>query len=205
MPAPRPPAALPRHQDPYTRYGVHVAPFARAGMSAFAIHECGYLPSGVHTRMEHGHLRTDWCFPAVRSPYWRLYHTHDRGSFVRYLHRKISLDPDHIVIIPEDVLFDCVGETGISHMWLHFSPLHHPAPPFAEPVAIPMTAGLSAAVSDLVAAHRTPGTGPGLQRLYHSAAALLHGSFARLPMPLARAYPPMPIPTMRVTSSVLPE
>jgi transcriptional regulator GlxA family with amidase domain len=74
-------------------------------------------------------------------------------------------------------------------MWLHFSPLQHPVPPLAEPVIIRMTAGLSAAVADLVAAHRTKAAGPWLQRLYHSAAALLHGSFACLPMPLARAYP----------------
>ena len=114
--APMPPTHLPaaplRHQDPYTRHGVHVSPFARSGLSAFAIHECGYLPDGVHARVESGRRRVDWHFPGVRSPYWRLYYNHDRGSFVRFLQREISLGPDRVVIIPEDVLFDCVGEAG---------------------------------------------------------------------------------------------
>ena len=189
-----PPTALPlatsvHHEDPHTGLGVHLSPFARAGLAAFTIHECGYLPSGIHSRMERGRHRTDWNFPGVRSPYWRLYYNHASGSFIRFSQRDISLDPDHIVIIPEDTLFDCVGEAGTSHLWLHFSPLHHPVPPFSEPVPIPMTAGLLTALADLVAAHGAPGGRANLQRLYHSAAALIHASFARLPVPLARAYP----------------
>jgi AraC-like DNA-binding protein len=183
------PAGSPRHEDPHTGHGVHLSPFARSGLSAFTIHECGYLPDGIHERMERGRRRIDWNFPGVLSPYWRLYYNHHDGSFVRFAGREVSLGPGRIVIVPEDVLFDCVGAGGVSHLWLHFSPLHHPAPPFAEPVAVPVTPGLLAVIADLVAAHHALGARTSLQHLYHSAAALLHATFARLPMPLARAYP----------------
>jgi AraC-like DNA-binding protein len=177
------------HEDPYTSLGVHLSPFARAGVSSFVIHECGYLPDGMHTRVQDGRRRVDWNFPGVRSPYWRLYYNHDVGSFVRFSQRLIALDPGHVVIIPEDVLFDCVGEAGASHLWLHFSPSRHSPPPFAQPMALAMTDGLSAAVADLVAAHLAPRSETAQQRLYHSAAALLHASFARLPIALSRDYP----------------
>jgi len=189
MPGLAPPNDPVRHEDPYTRYGVHVSPLAQSGLAAFVVHECGYLPDGNHLRMDHGRRRADWNFPGVRSPYWRLYYNHAAGSFVRFLGRRISLDPDHIVIIPEDVLFDCVGEAGISHLWLHFSPAHHPVPLFPRPVVISMTAGLSAAVADLVAAHRAQDARMTLEQLYHSASTLIHASFARLSMPLTPAYP----------------
>jgi AraC family transcriptional regulator of arabinose operon len=177
------------HEDPYTRHGVRVAPFAHSGLSAFAIHECGFLPNGNHSRLDHGRRRADWNFPGVRSPYWRLYYNHDWGSLVRFSKREISLGPDRVVIIPEDVLFDCVGEAGTSHLWMHFSPLRHAVASLAEPAIIPITAGLSAAIADLVTAHRAPRPEVGLQHLYHSASALIHASFAMLRMPLGRAYP----------------
>ncbi len=178
-----------RHKDPYTRFGVRVSRLAGSALSAFVIHECGYLPDGLHLRVENGQRRADWRFPGVRSPYWRLYYNQNGGSFVRCLGRETPLDSGHVVLIAEDVLFDCVGDAGFSHLWLHFSPLHHPPPPFDEPVAVPLTAGLSAALHDLVAAHGARGEETGVQRLYHSASALVHATFAVLPLPAARVYP----------------
>lgn len=177
MPEP-PSATADAHQTPYTQHGVPVSPFSRAGLSSFLIHECGYLPGGVH-----------WHYPGICSPYWRLYYNHAPGSYVRFLKRNLALGPERVLVIPEGVTFDAVGELGTSHLWLHFSPIHQPVPALSEPVTVPLAAGMAAAVADLVDAHAERGADTGLQRLYHSAAALLHATFARLSRPLERLYP----------------
>src|SRR5262245_10373683 len=59
------------YRSPHTSHGVHLTPLARLGLSAFLVHETGYLPRGLR-----------WRFPRVRSPFWRLYYNHDPGSHV---------------------------------------------------------------------------------------------------------------------------
>lgn len=39
------------------------------------------------------------------------------------------LVPDRVVVIPEDVRFDCIGEEGTPHLWLHFAAVGTAAPP----------------------------------------------------------------------------
>jgi transcriptional regulator GlxA family with amidase domain len=78
---------------------------------------------------------------------------------------------------------------GTSHLWLHFAPVESTAPPLAEPQVVPVDRTLRAAVADVVGAHRAPAGDAKAQRLYHAAAVLLHATFARLTVPLARPYP----------------
>lgn len=201
---PRAPAEPPRYQDPHTGHGAVLSAFARQGLAAFVIHEAGYLPQGIR-----------WHHTDVRSPFWRLYYNHAPGWHVRCGGETIPLGPDRVVFIAEGVTFDCRGEPGTSHLWLHFSPLRHFAELPTGPWTLPARPLLRAAVAEVVAAHRrlgraetapgpergpvsSPGRdvreardprGDGRQRLYHAAAALLHASFAGVAAPLASPYP----------------
>jgi AraC-like DNA-binding protein len=167
-----------RHQDPHTTVGVHLTRFALQGQGPFLIHECGYLPDGI-----------PWNFPGVRSPYWRLYYNHDAGSVVRSGGRVFPLTPDRVVVIPEDVLFDCVGEKGTSHLWMHFAPVGTAAPPLRDVHVVPLRPTIRTLLAALVAVHRAAPTEQTPQRLYHAAAAVLHASFAQLDAPLLRPHP----------------
>jgi AraC-like DNA-binding protein len=94
------------------------------------------------------------------------------------------------MVIPESVPFDCVGDVGTSHLWLHFSPLHHLGPSLDRPLETPLVPALGTAIAEVVAAHRAPAADPlRLQRLYHAASALLHATLARLPVRLHHDYP----------------
>lgn len=167
------------YENPHTTSGVHLTRLARFGLSSFLVHEAGYLPDGLR-----------WHFPGVLSPFWRLYYNHDPGSHVVFARRAMPLRPDAVMVIPEGVLFDCVGEPGTSHLWLHFSPLHHLGPALDRPLETQLAPPLRAAVDEVVAAHRAPDDDPlRLQRLYHTASALLHATLARLPVRLHHDYP----------------
>jgi len=170
--------SAPRHQDPHTAVGFHLTRFARQGHGPFVIHECGFLPDGI-----------EWNFPGVRSPYWRLYYNHDAGSLVRSAGRVFPLEPDRVVIIPEDVLFDCVGDEGTSHLWLHFAPVGTAAPALRGVHTVRLRPAIRAALADLVAAHRVRASERKAQRLYHAAAAVLHASFGQIEAPLFRPHP----------------
>lgn len=172
------PSDAPAHQDPHTGHGVYLSGFARQGSAAFVVHETGYLPRGI-----------PWHYPGVRSPYWRLYYNHTPGWYVRCDGRRWPLGPDRLVLIAEGVTFDCVGDEGVSHLWLHFSPLRHFATLPKEPWSLPAQPLLKAAVSGLVAAHRQSEGDRRLQRLYHASAALLHATFAEVEEPLYSPYP----------------
>jgi len=173
----RPSQNISSQQDRRT-VSVQLSRFARHGQGPFLIHECGYLPNGVR-----------WHFPEVRSPYWRLYYNHEAGSFVRSAGRVVPLVPEHVVLIPEDVLFDCVGEEGTPHMWLHFAPVGTAAPPLRGVHVVRLRPAMRAAITELVAVHRSAPSERKLQRIYHAAAALLHASFGHIEESLLQSHP----------------
>lgn len=167
------------YRSPHTSHGVHLSGLARAGAASVVVHEAGYLPRGLR-----------WHFPGVRSPFWRLYYNHDPGSEVRSGGRAFPIGPGRPLIVPEDVLFDCVGEAGTSHLWLHFAVVGSGlARAFSGPTYVPFGRAVDAAMEALVGAHGKPEGALRTQRLYHAAASLLHACFAALEVPLSQTAP----------------
>ncbi len=167
-----------RYENPHTGLGVPLAGLARQGLTTFVIHEAGYLPHGL-----------DWHFPSVRSPYWRLYYNHDPGWFVRWEARRFRLGPTTVVLIPAGATFDCVGNAGVSHLWLHFSPQHWFAEGTQAPCSVPLTPLMRAAISNTTAAHQAGQSDTRRARLYHAASALVHATFAQPQAPRAVTHP----------------
>lgn len=74
------------------------------------IHEVGYLEENA-----------DWIFPNTVSPFWRLYYNFDPGHHAAFRDHKVSLAPEHLVLIPDHQLFDSFGVIPVRHFWIAFS------------------------------------------------------------------------------------
>jgi len=159
------------------------------GSSAFQLHECGLLADSAN-----------WHHDGLCSPYWRLYYNGKKGARVEVDGRSIPLTPDQMLIIPENTAFNARGRTGVSHLWIHFSP------PMAlrlvpEIRAIPLSASLAAnvaALRDLLKA-RADTEEPGKERIFHACLAVLHGWFAEDSLPMR---PPLPPALSRLLESI---
>lgn len=162
--------------DPRTPHGVSLAGRDQESGLRFGLHEVGWLPNGLR-----------WYFPRVLSPFWRLYHNPRPGWRVVHRGRVWPLDPTVVLLIPDGQVFDCEGEAGVPHLWIHFSLTSPLARTVTEPVCLPVTSVLSVMAGGLIGrieARQAPGP------LAHAAAALLHAAFADFdPMALA-THPP---------------
>jgi len=169
---------LARYQSPFTRHGIRLGDAPQLGFTTFVIHECGWLPRVL-----------DWNHPGVLSPFWRLYHNQAPGCHVRFGREIFPLDPEHIVLVPDATLFDCVCVEWAPHLWLHFSPLQGAAAFPRHPVRLPVTPLLGALVESVTTARRSADSPLARQHLYHRSAALLHAAFAQMEIPVAPERP----------------
>lgn len=161
-----------------TPVGVGFSTVAQSGYSAFLIHETGHLAPV-----------TDWNHTGVDSPFWRFYHNPQPGCFIRHAGNDIPLNPDRVVLIPADTLFDCCGPVPAEHFWIHFT-VNQGRPNLPSPQVLPVDETIRALLSDALKTHRNREHELRVQRLYHLSAALLHTSFSRLEVPLASSLPP---------------
>lgn len=162
-----------RHYLNYTTpWGVSLTPVARAGWSAFLIHESGYQAA-----------LENWNHQEVDSPFWRFYHNPKAGCHLRYQGRTIPLLPDECVLIPANTVFDCCAPGLACHYWLHFTVTRLAGAVPVGPVVIPLDDTLRVLIRAVLRTHAEPAGEVRDQRLHHESAALLHTAFARLEMP----------------------
>ena len=161
-----------------TPVGVSLSPVARAGWSAFLIHESGYQPA-----------LENWNHEGVDSPFWRFYHNPTSGCHLRYEGRDIPLEPDMCVLIPANIIFDCCGPLLASHYWLHFTVSRLSGSVPKGPVIIPLDKTLRVLIQAVLRTHDEPVSEVRDQRLHHESAALLHSTFARLDLPTVPTLP----------------
>lgn len=91
--------------------GIEYDPLAvRPGRTGITLHETGYQPAN-----------SEWNFPAVFSPFWRLYYNESRGHCVLFGDRAVELIPAHMAIIPPHSFFHCLGKNPVATFWLAFS------------------------------------------------------------------------------------
>jgi AraC-like DNA-binding protein len=161
-----------------TPWGVSLSPIAKAGWSAFLIHECGYQPA-----------LADWNHDGVDSPFWRLYHNPQPGCHIRFHGEDIALGPDVFVLIPANTIFDCCGPVLACHCWLHFTVTRLAGNVPEAPVVLAATPLLKAMVSAVIETHQQSADEMRDQRLHHQSAALLHAVFAEWDLPPSPAIP----------------
>lgn len=161
-----------------TPWGVSLSPIARAGWSAFLIHESGFQPA-----------LENWNHEGVDSPFWRFYHNLKAGCHLRYQGRNIPLLPDECVLIPANTIFDCCAPTTACHYWLHFTVTRLAGPVPVGPVILPMDQTLHVLIQAVLRTHGETAHVQRDHRLYHESVALLHTAFARLELPPSASLP----------------
>ena len=152
-----------------TPWGVDLARIAAAGWTPFLIHESGYQ-EGLE----------NWNHQGVDSPFWRFYYNPKPGCHLEFEGRKIALEPDAVVLIPADTVFDCCGPVPAWHFWLHFT-TSRPAVSIPEtPIVLPVSQPLRLLLSQVISTHKEPASDQRDHTLLHLSAALLHLVFAGL-------------------------
>ncbi len=149
--------------DPRTPHGVPLHDPERGG-THFVLHEAGWLPRGLR-----------WHFPQVLSPFWRLYQNPSPGWRIVHRGRDWPLSANEILLVPDGLVFDCQGEIGVPHLWIHFGLAAALRSPPIEPVVIALTPPLAVLVRQLID-RLDAGQPPPV--IAHTASALVHETFA---------------------------
>ncbi|MDO8540885.1 MAG: hypothetical protein Q7S40_10655, partial [Opitutaceae bacterium] len=114
------------YEQPYSGVGIEFDPLGvKPGRTGITLHESGFVPN------DH-----DWNFPAVFSPFWRLYYNGQRGHCVLFDESMIELTPAHIMLIPPHRLFHCLGGNPVPTFWLAFSFTRRPHPGQTVPLLL---------------------------------------------------------------------
>lgn len=151
------------YSSPFSGVGVEFFPVGVVpDQSGLILHEVGYLAAN-----------DDWNFPNVLSPFWRLYYNSASGHKVVFAHGEFPLTREHIVLIPDHVLFSSVGHVPVPHCWITFSvnrhlDLGHPIPIRLRPTRVELDL-----LRRLAGCYTGIGEGDSIS-IMHIALALLH-------------------------------
>ncbi|QBG49005.1 helix-turn-helix domain-containing protein [Verrucomicrobia bacterium S94] len=150
------------YENPYSGKGIEFEPRGIIATSELpALHEAGYIPGNTH-----------WNFPNVLSPFWRLYYNFDPGHCIELDHQRYELKPDRILLIPDHVLFHCIGEQPVRNLWFHFSLEKRLTPHQQIPVIIKPTGFQLQLIQNL--AEEISSGSAGTNRIFHRSLALIH-------------------------------
>lgn len=106
-----------RFYDPYTDEG---SCLDADSIAVPRIHECGMIVAN-----------RSWDYRRVCSPFWRAYFNLEPGAAIKVNGSLCRLRPGHLVIIPQEVSYDCICTREARHFWVHFS-LDVKTPPTAH-------------------------------------------------------------------------
>ena len=148
-------------KNPFTGQGLRLPHGIQT--SNFQIHEVGLMLLDDH-----------WQHHAVCSPFWRLFYEFSAGAWVECNGKRIELNSDSAVLLPEGLVFDCGGETGVEHMWLHFSMHMSKTPTLPKMLVIAAGADFRGVATTLQSATKQGKA----DSAHHLSMALLHMAFA---------------------------
>ena len=133
------------YEHPFSGDGVEFSPLGvQADHAGIVLHETGFDP-----------CNSNWNFPSVLSPFWRIYYNTRRSHCVVFGDDCYELDPEHILLIPDRQLFHCLGQKPTPSFWIHFSFDRRLAPDQAVPILLrpeEFELGLIAQISSLILA-----------------------------------------------------
>jgi AraC-like DNA-binding protein len=144
--------------------------FPQSGMAIFNLHEVGY-----QNWTARGPLR--WNLQDVRRPFWYFYYNFKKGSSIVSRGKRYSVGPESLLLIPENVVFDCHGAREFPHLWMCFYLTYPHLASLRKPIAI----GLTSALKEMLGDVRNQVMG-GVQKveLFHASQSLLHYAFSEV-------------------------
>jgi len=167
------------YDKPFSGVGVEFDPLGvKPDRTGITLHESGYLAAN-----------TDWNFPSVSSPFWRLYYNEQRGHCVLFDERMIELTPTHIILIPPHVMFHCLGANPVASFWLSFSFTRKLHPTMTVPVLLTPRDTELCLIRDLKELIAADKTWEPTDAIYRNSLALLQVVLARSEL---RWQPPLP-------------
>ena len=157
------------YDRPFSGVGIEYDPLGiKPGRTGITLHESGYLPDN-----------SDWNFPGVFSPFWRLQHNQARGHCVLFGERLVQLTPRHLILIPPHVLFHCLGVKPVPSFWLAFSFTRKLHPDHTLPVMLTPRDTELCLIRDLRRLIRADETWKPTDAIYRNSLALLHVVLSR--------------------------
>ena len=117
------------YDHPFSGVGIEYYPLGgEFDHTGLLIHEVGFL-----------RRNTNWNFPSVLSPFWRLYYNFKRGHCVSFFDKFYEITHEHIVLIPDHQLFHCLGANPVPTFWMAFSTEHSVSPQQSVPILMKPT------------------------------------------------------------------
>ena len=173
------------YERPFSGVGIEYDPLGiRPGRTGITLHESGYLPAN-----------TDWNYPSVFSPFWRLYFNQRRGHCVLFGERMIELTPRHLMLIPPHVMFHCLGGNPVPTFWLAFSFTRKLHPDHEVPVLLKPRDTELCLIRDLRRLIRNDDEWEPTDAIYRNSLALLQVVLSRREL---RWQAPLPVNMVRV-------
>lgn len=176
------------YERPFSGVGIEFDPLGvKPGRTGITLHESGYLPANA-----------EWNFPAVFSPFWRLYYNAKRGHCVVFGEQITELTPGHLMLIPPHSMFHCLGGNPVPTFWLAFSFTRKPASEQPVPILLPPRDTELCLIRDLEILIAAAGGEPG-DSIYRNSLALLHVVLSRSEL---RWQPPLPENMVRIQAYI---
>lgn len=167
------------YDRPFSGVGVEFDPLGvKPGRTGITLHESGFMPAN-----------TEWNFPSVFSPFWRLYYNGKRGHCVLFGERMVELTPAHIMLIPPHCLFHCLGANPVPTFWLAFSFTRKLSPDQRVPVLLKPRDTELCLIRDLKRLIRADEHWEPTDAIYRNSLALLQVVLSRREL---RWQPPLP-------------
>jgi len=149
------------YDNPVSGVGIDYAPLGPpVARDQLVIHEVGYLERNYW-----------WVFPNTVSPFWRLYYNAEPGHKVVFSDQEVALEPGHLVLIPDHLLFHPYGTEAVPHFWIEFSLGLFLARP--GPLVLPLLEEERSLIGKICGKFTGPAEGDRFP-IHHLSAALLH-------------------------------
>jgi AraC-like DNA-binding protein len=125
------------YEQPFSGIGMEFEPLSGRPDGGLILHEAGYWAHHYN-----------WNFPAVYSPFWRIYYDFAVGHAVRFGGHVAPLGPDRVVVIPNHQRFDCLGDPPLAKLWFSFSCDRNVDPGQRMPIVISCSPTIAAFVRE---------------------------------------------------------
>lgn len=144
--------------------------FSQSGTAIFNLHEVGYQNWTSRSPLR-------WNLKSVRRPFWYFYFNFKKGSSIVSRGKRYSVGPQSLLLIPENVEFDCLGAPDFSHLWMCFY-LNYP---HLASIRTPVSINLTLALKDMLGVIRKQLVrGAQKVELFHASQSALHSTFAEV-------------------------
>jgi AraC-like DNA-binding protein len=163
-------AKLGAYSSPFSGQGIPFYPLGVQPSDALLLHEAGFIAARPH-----------WNYPRVFSPFWRLYYDFEPGHRVVFPDSgaKVTLGPEHLVLIPDHQMFHTEGCEPRAKFWIHFTCPRRVHPEQAIPILLRPTGCELEVLSEEVRLLKSRSREALKTRLLHVGLALLHLALGR--------------------------